>query len=337
MAVLLMASAVTFVSCSKDEEPTVSGKTYTMTVNASKGDGATKHLTLSGSTITATWLTTENVYVKKGSDWATGSLQPQTEGANTTLKGELSNIDIEAGDNLTLQFPKSGNITYAGQMGTIADIAVNFDYATAAVTVATVDGGNITTTADAAFENQQAIVKFTLLQSDHSALPSNPTALTINYGTGSVTLTDIPAATYTTNGDGVLYVALPGFSNQSVTLTATVGGDTYTKTVSNITFVNGQYYTVTVGMKELLTLNIPDEVDLGVGHHNIYYTDGETWAQAITNHPTQNEGWIAEGGYVYWSGFAPYPVFDDTDYDLGHFVSPSNTIDVSRHYLFSFR
>lgn len=246
MAVLLMAAAVTFVSCAKDEEPAVSGKTYTMTVNASKGAPATKDLSLDGTTLTASWKAGEEVTVYNESKSAalTGTLVAQSDGSSTTLKGELTGT-IEPDDVLTLKFCSN---SYNSQDGTLEYIAANCDYATATVTVATVADGNITTTADAAFVNQQAIVKFTLQQSDHSALPSNPTALTINYGTGSVTLTDIPAATYTTNGDGVLYVSIPGFSNQSVTLSATVGDYTYTKTVSNITFVNGQYYTVTVGM-----------------------------------------------------------------------------------------
>ena len=77
----------------------------------------------------------------------------------------------------------------------------------------------------------------------------SPTALTINYGSGSVSLTDIPAATYSTNGYGVLFVAIPGFSDQTVTLTATVGNDTYTYTTSSTkTFVNGKYYEIGVKM-----------------------------------------------------------------------------------------
>lgn len=40
----------------------------------------------------------------------------------------------------------------------------------------------------------------------------------------------IPSSTYTTNGNGVLYVAIPGFTSQKVILTATVGDNTYTFT-----------------------------------------------------------------------------------------------------------
>ena len=97
------------------------------------------------------------------------------------------------------------------------------------------------------FVNQQAIVKFTLSDGTNAL---NPTALTIDNGLGDdypLTLT-IPASTYTTNGNGVLYVALPEFSGETVTLTATCTSGTYTYTKSYATFVNGKYYEITVKM-----------------------------------------------------------------------------------------
>ena len=76
-----------------------------------------------------------------------------------------------------------------------------------------------------------------------------PTAFTIDYGTGRIELKDIPNATYSTNGNGVIFVAIPGFSDQTVNLTATVGSDTYTFTKKGITFTNGKYYEINVKMK----------------------------------------------------------------------------------------
>ena len=99
------------------------------------------------------------------------------------------------------------------------------------------------------FVNQQAIVKFTLSDGTNAL---NPTALTINVegdlsGDYPLTLT-IPASTYTTNGNGVLYVALPEFSGETVTLTATCSSGTYTYTKTNATFDNGKYYEISVKM-----------------------------------------------------------------------------------------
>lgn len=272
VALLMAGAAVT--SCSSDNEmdslKAPAGKTYTMTVQATKGgDAMTRALELGaeGKTLTATWATTENVYVKKDDTWATGSLKPQTAGASTTLKGTLSGVTFKVNDVLTLQFPKSGDITYAGQKGTLADIAANFDWAIAEnVWVTSVDGdGNIDTGENVMeFEHRQAIVRFTLKNSDGTALPSNPTAFTMTDGTSTVELTNIPAETYTTNGgDGVLYVAFPASnSNADITLTATVGTDTYTCTASSKTFTVGNFYRVTAKMTK--QANGPEAVDLGL-------------------------------------------------------------------------
>ena len=260
LAALLMAGAA-FTACSSsddsiiDEQPVnPANKTYKLTLNAAKGDGTTtRALSLSDKTLTASWATTEHVYVKKESTWATGSLQPEANGTTATLKGSLTGISIEADDNLTLQFPKSGDITYAGQQGTIADIQANFDWATANVEVESVSAsGNIKPkAATTTFTNQQAIIKFTLKDKANDAAIS-PSALTVTDGTSTVELTSIPAATYTANGgdNNVLYVAFPAAgSAKTITLTATVGDDTYTyETATAKTFVNGQYYEITVKM-----------------------------------------------------------------------------------------
>jgi hypothetical protein len=196
-------------------------------------------------------------------DWFKGSLQPQSAGVTTRLSGTLSVPDgwaystIEsAKDNgvfefpidMLLQFPRPGDLDYTGQVGTIDDIAAKYDYATATASINGINGNVITATSPVTFVNQQAIVKFTLKDKADGTTLLNPTALTINYGSRSLELTSIPAATYTTNGNGVLYVAIPGFSGQNVTLTATCSSGTYNYTKSNVTFTNGKYYEITVKM-----------------------------------------------------------------------------------------
>ena len=287
LAALLIASA-TFVACSSDNDiisenqQPANGK-YTMTINASKGDGTTtRALTIDDSgvknVLNATWATTENVYVQKAGAWATGSLQPQEAGTTTTLKGTLT-IDggIAANDVLTLQFPRSGAISYAGQLGTLADIAEKYDYATASVTVASISAsGNINPkAATTTFTNQQAIIKFTLKDKGNSDAAISPTALTVTDGTSTVELTSIPAATYTANGaDNVLYVAFPAAgSAKTVTLTATVGDDTYTYEKSSVTFTNGQYYEITVKMTKHVSLIVNPAVGQVIGNDGKNYAD----------------------------------------------------------------
>lgn len=247
---VVLITAATLTACSSDnsiideQQPTYPNGTYTMTVSASKGgDASTRALSLSGSALNATWATTENVYVKKGETWASGSLQPQDNAATATLKGTLSGISIAENDNLTLQFPKSGDITYAGQVGTLADIAANFDYAKATVEVESVSAtGNINPkAATTTFTSQQAIVKFMLKDKGNSDAAISATQLVVSDGTNSYTVTPASATSE-------IYVAIPGFSGQTVTLTATVGSDTYSYEKSGVTFANGQYYAITVKM-----------------------------------------------------------------------------------------
>jgi len=185
MAVLLMASAAVFTACSSDdnitsEQPANPTGKYTMTVQASKdGDATTRALTLDETTSThklnATWSAGEQVavYNVTKSEALGGYLEAQSAGTSTTLKGSLTGT-FEAGDALRLSFL---NPIYSAQNGTLAYIAANCDYAEATVTVASVDGGNITTAAAAAFANQQAIVKFTLKDAEGNNL--NASSLTI--------------------------------------------------------------------------------------------------------------------------------------------------------------
>ena len=331
LAALLIASA-TFVACSGDDNITeeqpvqpVQPQVYTMTVDASKGGDAadsrtTRALSLSGSTLNATWATTEHVYVKKGETWATGSLQPQADGATATLKGTLSGITISADDNLTLQFPKSGDITYAGQTGTLADIAANFDYATASVEVESISAsGNINPkAATTAFTNQQAIIKFTLQKNDGSALPGNPTAFTVSDGTSTVTLTSIPADTYTPNGNGVLYVAFPAAgASKTVTLTAIAGAKVYSYTKTGVTFTNGKYYAITVKMKEIEGA-IPGQFTVSSTGTKVYFSKGNLQAKISSyssNAATASEWKFADNQYNCIGNAA-----GNTSFDTGSWV-----------------
>lgn len=239
MAALLLAGISTIVSCTKDDEQPVEGKTYHMTITASKGGDNTKDLTINGTTISATWAEGETVTVYNVTRDAalTGTLAAQSSGASTTLKGSLTGT-IEAGDELTLKFCSPD---YSMQDGTLAYIAANCDYAEATVTVTSVDDGVITASGNAAFENKQAIVKFSLMDAGSNVL--NASVLSVSVG-GTI-YAAVPAS-----ASSELFVALPGISGQAVTLSAKVGSQWYNKTQANVTFVNGQYYTVTAKLEQ---------------------------------------------------------------------------------------
>lgn len=136
---------------------------YTMTLEATKGVD-TKALSLDGSTLNAYWQSSEKVKVyKDGSCIGTLDVTPDAgeKPTTATLSGTIDNMAGLAKDvDLMLLIPRE-IWNYSGQKGTIADIASNYDYAVATVTITAVDGGASTiSTTDATFTNQQSIYRF---------------------------------------------------------------------------------------------------------------------------------------------------------------------------------
>ena len=166
-----IALVAALASCQKEMTPVVapapeqpSAKTYTLTVDATKGDD-TKALSLDGQVLNVKWADTDQVSVFAG-DWSGDPMGTLTAAASetgsTTLTGAVTGAN--KGDNLNFLFPRA-EWNYTGQKGILLSdensIEKKYDYATATVTVNEVDGTTITTDA-ANFTSQQAIVKFRL-------------------------------------------------------------------------------------------------------------------------------------------------------------------------------
>lgn len=260
-AAFFVIAAAAFFSCSNDnddiEEPKqpAGEKTYTLTVQATKGDDVansreTRALAVDGNTLNATWAIGERVtvYNKTKSAAIDGYLAATSNGATTTLSGSLTGT-IESGDVLTLKFLSPD---YTGQDGTLAYIAAHCDYAEAEVTVSDITDSKITT-GTANFSNKQAIVKFTVIDKTDGTTKLNPSVFNIYvpYLTPNKIQLTIPASTYTTNGDGVIYVAIPGVYNKKVTIIASANSKTYAyiKYIQdNWLFREGMYYAVNLKM-----------------------------------------------------------------------------------------
>ena len=264
---------------SDEDKPTQ--QIYTLSVDADK-DNATRSLFITDKgKLDVEWRTSEHVYVKKEATWATGSLQPQTNGSTTKLAGTLSDVTIAANDVLTLQFPKSGDISYDGQDGILSTISANYDYAQASVTVASVDGNDIKTVGPAHFTSQQAIVKFTIKDKSNDNL-LNATKLTINVNDSRKELiVEIPSSTY------IVYVAIPGFTSKNITLSAVVGNEVYSYTKSDVTFTNGHYYPITVKMTK--QVHTTDHIGKIIATNGLIYEN----ASAATTAGTVAAGMIA--------------------------------------------
>ena len=263
MWVALLVAGLALSACSSNDdemvlqpvEPDVpAAPTFMMTVSAQKGDDTTRGtLTDNGTTVSPAWEENDEVSVyniTKGTE-ITGTLKAQTAGSTTTLKGELTGT-INVDDQLQLRYKSA---SYASQVGTLAGIAANCDYAIATVTVSAINGSSITTT-NAAFASQQAIVKFTLKNADGSAeLSASQLKVVANGNTYTVT----PASATST-----LYVALPGISSKAITLVATVGGTTYDFAKSSVTFAKGKFYRISVKTTECRAKSaVTSPTDLG--------------------------------------------------------------------------
>ena len=253
LAVLFVTAVVTAACSSDDDEmngQSSKPKVYTMTVHATKGgDASTRALSLDGTTLNATWTEGDKVEVwsSDGTTVKYGTLTAQSSGSSTTLTGEM---DFPAGlsSDLQLQLKYLSN-DYSKQTGTLDYIADHCDYATALVKLTGISGSEITTT-PATFQNQQAVIKFTLMNSDGAIF--NPSTFTVSDGTSTVTLTDIPVAIHVDEDYGVLYVAFPATgSSATITLTAKHGFRTYYYKKTGVTFKNGQYYAIGVKMQQL--------------------------------------------------------------------------------------
>jgi hypothetical protein len=289
----LLLAGVTFSACSNDSDEAdvqpvspVASQVYKMTIEATKGsdNATTRALSDPGNgTLTATWATNEKVYVKKGTEWVSGFLQPETAGATAELSGEFTGTTFAANEEITLQFPKSGDISYDGQKGTLSDIAANFDYATATATIATVDGDNrISVNGRVSFVSEQAIVKFTLKK---GATPITANSLVVTVGSNSYTVNPESATSE-------LFVALPGFSSQSISLKAFGSDDKiYEYSKSGVTFENGKYYTVSVKMTQS-TEDLALSGTFNIGRFNVKFSKGNLRAT------------LANGAVTSWS-FAP--------------------------------
>ncbi len=273
----LLLMGVVLTGCAEDtwfQDENVKEGTYTLSVETTKGISmTTRALSPEETTLTATWDTTDHIYVKKGSTWANGSLQPQYSGRTATLKGSLSDITIAIEDELTLQYPKNGTPDYSGQKGTLDDIAANYDYATASATVKAISGGNVSATA-ASCTNLQAIVKFRLLDKSDGTTPINTTQLTVNDGINTYTI--IP-----TSATNILYVAIPGISNKILTLSAKVGSSYYIYEKAGVTFTNGKYYDVEIRMASIGA--VPGKFTINSNGGKIFFSQGNLQYQASTS------------------------------------------------------
>lgn len=262
----IWACAALLLSCTKEVEqpvqPTLESGTYTLTVQASKGERPdTKALTFGEITseLMSEWAVDEEVKVYKG-DTYLGSITAQSKGHSTTLSGIITG-DIRKDDVLTLKFLSPD---YASQDGTLSFIANHCDYAVASVTVTGVEGLSITTTS-ANFINQQAIVKFFLKDAEDptKAVQARPLLVTV--------AEQIVISVSSFEARSELFVAIPAVSSKPIYLKATKDYDIYVLNKYDVSFETGKYYEVTARLNKAVEVSNETQLNSAIsgGEHYI--------------------------------------------------------------------
>ena len=330
LAIQLMVG-VAFAACSSSDDSIIEQpvnptepKTYTMIVQATKGDAAaTRGLSLNGNTLNVKWNEGEKVVVMQDDDelgTLTATPDPN-DPTKATLTGELDELDPKEDIEFHLH---SASCDYSRQSGVLLSkdgensIEENFDYALCTVeaesdkiktsVVKDPDGDEqydeyylVTIEGGITLESQQAIVKFTLVDKADATTPMNVTRLEVYDGYYNIFVEPVSPT-------NALYVAVNsgGVESDYHLKAVTATGDVYTYDRSDVTFLCGKYYEVKVQMTkqqpatidlsklskpyiavngDVLTGKLPEDVNV-----KISITDGAT----VTLQDVTIEGWDHE-------------------------------------------
>ena len=251
MAAALCASAV-FTGCSSELAESVQTAAepqdgYPISISAVKAgsDDITRALTLDGTTLTTAWAADERVYVYKNDDGEKVATLAPTEisGVNCTLTGTITGT-YTTNDKLVLYYLKDKGAVYSGQIGTIADIAANFDFSKAEVEVTDVaPNGTLLAWGNASFQRQQAITKFSFKLGASTVAAVKPLVIS---ATG---LTDGPLTIQPAAAASDIFVAMQNTSgaSQEYTFVGNVNGLDWTGT-KKANLENNKYYLANVSL-----------------------------------------------------------------------------------------
>ena len=289
-----MVAVLTFgtAACSSDdyaiteqpENPTE--KTYTMTIQASKGDDATMRGLYfadgeNSKDLRVNWNGKEKVRVVQNGA-VIGTLSAALSSTeSTTLTGTVTGFQVNQAIGFYLLADENGKMDYTGQKGAMLDdngtgnIEENYDFASyelngsECMQAFTTDGSNIVPKdgVSISFTSQQAIVRFELQKSDGSTLYASKFIVTDKNTGKLVQSIDATNATKTTYG----HIVLTPNNNTSYTswlynVALNLDGNTsdlrlfaqaqdqygnpelYVLEKSGVTFTKGKYYRVKVKM-----------------------------------------------------------------------------------------
>ena len=285
LAALLMAGAA-FAACSSSDDSIIEQpvnptepKTYTMTIQASKGDDATTrglywNNPSTYDEIKVLWREGEKVRVVQNGQVVGTLTSAASNDGSTTLSGTLTNV-VQDGDlKFFLHADENCKMDYTGQFGgvmmqyeTDGNIEYNYDFAEAKLTKyefrLDTQNGTITNMDNSVvdFTSKQAIVRFELFNSDGSANVYAQKLIVSDANTGKIVQsidgltgekTYGPVTHTPESGQRcIFFVALNVGSGANIVLDAVDNnGNVYAYNRSHVTFKPGKYYKVNVKMNQ---------------------------------------------------------------------------------------
>ena len=158
-----MLAMLAFTACSSNiDESTDAPRFYNVTLTASMEGGDTRALSEGAeNAIIASFAENDEVVVVDA-DGVTivGTLKALSAGESTTLSGTLDAASLMVGEKVTLRY-RSATANYDGQLGTLAGIAANQDYAEGTLTVSTTSPSLTFESNSVTLSAMQSITKFT--------------------------------------------------------------------------------------------------------------------------------------------------------------------------------
>ena len=260
-----MLLMLAFTACSSDnDERADAPRFYNVTLTASMGDAETRALSESGNVITATFAKNDEVVVVKANGTSVGTLRAESGGTSTTtLSGTISGTFTE-NEVLTLRY-RSATANYDGQLGTLAGIADNQDYAEGTLTVSTTSPSLTFESNSVTLLAKQSITKFTFKNG------TNPVSVK-SFGIAAVGLVQSIAANGTETAGAVtgtlatassdVYVALRNNTDAKQTYAFTIkdnAGNWYI-TTKKAKLTYGKNYAVDIALTPLPALTSSDAV-----------------------------------------------------------------------------
>ena len=254
----MAALALTFAACSNDDNAAQPAKAVGIpfTATISIGESATtRTLAEDGTKLKASWAEGEKVALIHNGVNDEMTVSAVNDG-NATITGTITGSPSD-GDDVTVIYPSTaadgttgavkGNLLYAQEGGTLADVAGKYDVRRGAGKLKV--GSTASLNGNVSLINQFAIFKFTTKNSDGSAtIAVKP--LIIVVGAQSFVITP-------TSATSTLYAALPAVSSKNVCFSAT-GSDnkTYVYSKDGVTFDEGKFYTSTLQMTEVVAVDL---------------------------------------------------------------------------------